>query len=61
MGASIPKAVECLFSSLKHTLSGTQLSMTPETVSVDIVTKQWLKSGLVEEVNYTDLIKIYEK
>jgi hypothetical protein len=58
-GVSI--SVERLFSSLKHTLSDARSSMTAETASVDIVTKEWLKSGLAEGVNYTDFIKIYEK
>ncbi|KAJ7508989.1 hypothetical protein B0H11DRAFT_1901760 [Mycena galericulata] len=30
------------------------------TVSVDVVCKEWLKSGLVEGVNYTDYIRIRE-
>jgi hypothetical protein len=34
---------------------------TQETASVDIATKEWLKSGLAEGVKYTDYIKIYEK
>jgi hypothetical protein len=35
--------------------------MTVEIVSMDIVTKEWLKSGLAEGVNYyTDFIKIHE-
>jgi hypothetical protein len=34
--------------------------MTAETVSADIATKEWLKSGLAE-VNYTDFIKIHVK
>ena len=55
-GVSI--SVERLFSSLKHTLSNARSSMTAETVSVDIVTKEWLKAGLAEGVNYTDFIKI---
>jgi hypothetical protein len=54
-GVSI--SVEHLFSSLKHTLSDAQSSMTAETASVDIATKEWLKSG----VNYTDFIKIHKK
>ena len=45
-GVSI--SVDCLFSSLKHTLSVARSSMTAETVSVDIVTKEWLKAGLAE-------------
>ncbi|KAJ7348278.1 hypothetical protein DFH08DRAFT_698178 [Mycena albidolilacea] len=55
-GVSI--SVEHLFLSLKHTLSDALSSMTAETVSVDIFTKEWLKSGLAEGVNYTDFIKI---
>ncbi|KAJ7439017.1 hypothetical protein B0H11DRAFT_1752241, partial [Mycena galericulata] len=49
-------SVECLFSSLKHA----RTSMTADTVSVDVVCKEWLKSGLVEGVNYTDYIRIRE-
>ena len=51
-------SVECLFSSLKHTLSHARTSMTSETVFLDVVTKEWLKSGLAEGVDYTDFIKI---
>jgi hypothetical protein len=58
-GVSI--SVEHLFSSLQHTLFDTRLSMTAETVSVDIVTKEWLKLGLAEGMNYTDFIKIPKK
>jgi hypothetical protein len=35
--------------------------MTAETASVDIVTKEWLRSGLAEGVNYTYFIKINPK
>jgi hypothetical protein len=45
-GVSI--SVEHLFSSLKHTLSDARSSMTAETASVEIFTKEWLKSGLAE-------------
>ena len=58
-GVSI--SVERLFSSLKHTLSDARASMTAETASVDIITKEWLKSGLAEGVNYMDFIKIHAK
>jgi hypothetical protein len=57
-GVSI--SVEHLFSSLKHILSDAQSSMTVETASVDIIMKEWLKSGFAEGVNYTDFIKIHE-
>ncbi|KAJ7192960.1 hypothetical protein GGX14DRAFT_577617 [Mycena pura] len=36
-------------------------SMTADTVSVDVVCKEWLKSGLAEGVNYTDYIRIREE
>jgi hypothetical protein len=55
-GVSI--SIECLFSSLKHTLSDAWSSMTTETVSVDIVTKEWLKSRLAEGIDYTEFIRI---
>ncbi|KAJ7491325.1 hypothetical protein B0H11DRAFT_1911950 [Mycena galericulata] len=42
-----------------RTLSDAQASMTADTVSVDVVCKEWLKSGLVEGVNYTDYIRIW--
>jgi uncharacterized protein YqiB (DUF1249 family) len=58
---SVSISVEHLFSSLKHTLSDAQSSMTVETASVDIATKEWLKLGLTEGVNYTDFIKIHRK
>jgi hypothetical protein len=53
--------VKHLFSSLKHTLSDARSSMIAATASVDIVTKEWLKSGLAEGVNYMDFIRIHEK
>jgi len=40
-----------------HTVGFLSL-MIAETVSLDIVTKEWLKSGLAEGINYTDFIKI---
>jgi hypothetical protein len=54
-------SVERLFSSLNHTLSDARESMTAEMASVDIVTKEWLRSGLAEGVNYTDFIRINSK
>ena len=32
--------------------------MTVETIAVDVVTKEWLKSGLTDGVDYTKFIKI---
>ncbi|KAJ7459583.1 hypothetical protein B0H11DRAFT_1737037, partial [Mycena galericulata] len=49
-------SVERLFSSLKHI----RTSMTADTVSVDVVYKEWLKAGVAEGVNYTDYIRICE-
>ncbi|KAJ7720756.1 hypothetical protein DFH07DRAFT_760713, partial [Mycena maculata] len=54
-GVSI--SVEHLFSSVKHTLSDARSSMTAETAAVDIVTKEWLKSGL----DYTKFINAHRK
>jgi hypothetical protein len=34
--------------------------MTAETVFVDIVIKEWLKSGLGQGINYMDFIKIQD-
>ncbi|KAJ7289233.1 hypothetical protein C8J57DRAFT_998635, partial [Mycena rebaudengoi] len=56
-GVSI--SVERPFSSLKHTLTDSRSSMTALTAPLDIVTKAWLKSGLGEDINYTDFIKIH--
>ncbi|KAJ7507045.1 hypothetical protein B0H11DRAFT_1705831, partial [Mycena galericulata] len=53
-GVSI--SVERLFSSLKHA----RTSMAADTVSVDVVCKEWLRSGLAEGVNYTDYIRVWE-
>jgi hypothetical protein len=39
---------------LNHTPSDARSSMTAETASVEIVTKEWLRSGLAEGVNYMD-------
>src|ERR1700761_2020205 len=46
--------VERLFSNMKHTLSDARLSKTAETVSMDVVCKEWVKSDLGEGVNYTE-------
>ncbi|KAJ6629632.1 hypothetical protein B0H10DRAFT_1776203, partial [Mycena sp. CBHHK59/15] len=45
-------SVECL--------SDARSFMTAETVSLDIVTKEWLRSGLSKGVNYVDFIKIHK-
>ncbi|KAJ7742359.1 hypothetical protein DFH07DRAFT_750529, partial [Mycena maculata] len=54
-GVSI--SVEHQFSRVKHTLSDARSSMTAETAVVDIVTKEWLKSGL----DYTKFINAHRK
>ncbi|KAJ7027120.1 hypothetical protein C8F04DRAFT_965571 [Mycena alexandri] len=58
-GVSI--SVERLFSSVKKTLSDDHSSMTVETASVDIVTKEWIKAGLAEGLNWMDFIRIIER
>ncbi|KAJ6536074.1 hypothetical protein B0H19DRAFT_963113 [Mycena capillaripes] len=50
--------IKRLFSSLK-TITDEQAPMATEKVSVDVVTKEWLKSGSPKGVNYTDFIKIH--
>jgi hypothetical protein len=49
-GVSI--SVERLFSSSKHTLSDSRSSLTAESASKTIVTKEWLRKGLGDRVNY---------
>ncbi|KAJ7716962.1 hypothetical protein DFH07DRAFT_682253, partial [Mycena maculata] len=56
-GVSI--SVECLFSSVKHTLLDACLSMTAETAAVDIVMKEWLKSGIAPGVDYMKFINTH--
>ncbi|KAJ7339051.1 hypothetical protein DFH08DRAFT_964101 [Mycena albidolilacea] len=43
------------------TLAIPGVGISVEKQSVDIITKEWLKSGLAEGVNYTDFIKVHEK
>ncbi|KAF7378021.1 Reverse transcriptase-RNase H-integrase [Mycena sanguinolenta] len=57
-GVSI--AVERLFSSMKHTLTDDRTSMTPENSSMCIVTKERLKSGLCEGLDWTQLLNVNE-
>lgn len=51
-GVSI--SVERLFSSSKHTLSDSRSSLTAESSSKAVVSKEWLKAGLGENLNYLD-------
>ncbi|KAF7348260.1 Reverse transcriptase-RNase H-integrase [Mycena sanguinolenta] len=53
-------SVERLFSSVKRTLTDSRSSMTAETACVDIVTKEWLKSGLGEGINYMDFVNTHD-
>lgn len=52
-GVSI--SVERLFSSSKHTLSDSRSSLTAESASKTVVTKEWLKKGLGDGMNYLDI------
>ncbi|TFY75902.1 hypothetical protein EWM64_g8111 [Hericium alpestre] len=52
--------VERLFSSSKHTLSDTRSSLMAETASMAVVSKELLKKGLGENVNYLDGVAIHE-
>jgi hypothetical protein len=53
-GVSI--SVERLFSSMKKTLRHDRSSITAETASVDIMTKEWLKAGLDQDIDYRQVI-----
>ncbi|KIM72366.1 hypothetical protein PILCRDRAFT_803956, partial [Piloderma croceum F 1598] len=55
-GVSI--SVEHLFSSSKHTLSDVRSSMTAESASKTITTKEWLKKGFGYKVHYLDNVRI---
>jgi hypothetical protein len=55
-GVSI--SVERLFSSSKHTLSDSRSSMTATSASKTVVTKELLKKGYGEGINYLDNVRI---
>jgi hypothetical protein len=50
--------IECLFLSSKHTLSNVHSSMTAESMSKAITTKEWLKKGFGYKVHYLENIHI---
>jgi hypothetical protein len=50
--------LERLFSSMKHTLTNDQTSMTPENSSMCILTKERLKSGLCDGLDWMQLLNI---
>ncbi|KIJ06441.1 hypothetical protein PAXINDRAFT_87244, partial [Paxillus involutus ATCC 200175] len=52
-------SVERLFSSTKHTLSDSRSSMTAITASKTVITKEWLRKGLGEDINYLANISIH--
>lgn len=56
-GVSI--SCERLFSSVKRTLADSRSSMTAKTASVDIVTKEWLKAGLAEGLDWAASLKLH--
>ncbi|KAF7370112.1 Reverse transcriptase-RNase H-integrase [Mycena sanguinolenta] len=57
---SVSISIERLFSSVKRTLTDSCSSMIAETACVDIVTKEWLKSGLGEGINYMDFVNTHD-
>ncbi|EIW52476.1 Ac-type transposase, partial [Trametes versicolor FP-101664 SS1] len=57
-GVSI--AIERLFSSCRHTLTDARSSMLAETASTTIVTKEWLKRGLGDDIAYLEDVTIHE-
>jgi hypothetical protein len=56
-GVSI--SVERLFSSSKHTLSDSRSSLSAESASKTVVTKEWLKKGFGDGVDYLDNVRIH--
>ncbi|TFK77965.1 hypothetical protein K466DRAFT_507915, partial [Polyporus arcularius HHB13444] len=44
--------VERLFSSCRHTLTDSQSSLTAESVSLTVITKEWLKRGWGDDIAY---------
>ncbi|KIK81076.1 hypothetical protein PAXRUDRAFT_156942, partial [Paxillus rubicundulus Ve08.2h10] len=45
-------SVERLFSSSKHTLSDSRLSLTAESASLMVISKEWLKLGYGDGIDY---------
>jgi hypothetical protein len=56
---AISIAVECLFSSSKHTLSNSHSSMTAETTSTAVLMRELLKLGLSDRIQYLDGVSIH--
>ncbi|KIJ12766.1 hypothetical protein PAXINDRAFT_82301, partial [Paxillus involutus ATCC 200175] len=56
---SVSVSIKQLFSSTKHTLSNSRSSMTTITASKTVVTKEWLRKGLSEDINYLSNISIH--
>ncbi len=57
-GVSI--GVEHLFSSCRHTLTDPRASMSPITASMTIISKEWLKRGLGDDIDYLKGISIHQ-
>ncbi|TFK80675.1 hypothetical protein K466DRAFT_503485 [Polyporus arcularius HHB13444] len=57
-GVSI--GVERLFSSCRHTLTDPRSSLSPDTASMTIICKEWLKRGLGDDVDYLEGISIHQ-
>ncbi|EIW59258.1 uncharacterized protein TRAVEDRAFT_121626, partial [Trametes versicolor FP-101664 SS1] len=57
-GVSI--AVERLFSSCRHTLSDSRSSLSADSASKTVITKEWLKRGFGDDVNYLEHISIHQ-
>ena len=56
-GVSI--AVERLFSSCRHTLRDARSSLSAESASLMVITKEWLKRGWGDGVQYLDGVSIW--
>ena len=57
-GVSI--GIERLFSSCRHTLTDARSRLTAESAALTVITKEWLKRGLGEDVAYLESVTIHE-
>ncbi|KAJ3003160.1 hypothetical protein NUW54_g5447 [Trametes sanguinea] len=58
-GVSI--AVERLFSSCRHTLRDARSSLSASSASMTVITKEWLKRGLGDNIDYLEQVSIWQQ
>ncbi|KIK72876.1 hypothetical protein PAXRUDRAFT_179739, partial [Paxillus rubicundulus Ve08.2h10] len=52
-------SVERLFSSSKHTLSDSRSSLTAESTSLTVISKEWLKLGYGDRIDYLQGVTVH--